>query len=291
MFYICFDQMQNNLISQSAQMERGDTPNDMLPAMNQIGCILFVPLIHYVINPLLHRRHIYPKPVTRIAIGFVFVSLSMAYAAVVQSVIYSASPCYEHPRACSSVADREPNHVNVWIQAPVFFLIAMGEAWAFVTALEVAYSHAPEHMKVVIQAVFPLMAGIGSACAMGLTAVTYDPNFIIFYASLAGGMATTTIVFWLVFRKYDGRQDRDKTQEPTESDLTPPSVGGIGSNQIRRTSHMDIELGPTATRVPQQSATQSDITFTDTRPVEFESGNTRKKQMDYSWQVEPTSGT
>jgi hypothetical protein len=43
MFYICFDQMQNNLISQAAQMEASGTPNDLLPAMNQVGCIVLGP--------------------------------------------------------------------------------------------------------------------------------------------------------------------------------------------------------------------------------------------------------
>ena len=158
--------MQNNLISQSAQMETGSTPNDMLSAMNQVGCILFTPLIQHVIYPILHKRNIYLKPITRIIIGFGFVVLSMVYAAIVQHAIYTTGPCYDHPRACSSVANREPNHVNVWIQAPVFFLIAIGEVWAYVTALEIAYSHAPKHLKSMIQAVFPLMAGVGSALSL-----------------------------------------------------------------------------------------------------------------------------
>ncbi|KAF9728566.1 oligopeptide transporter [Paraphaeosphaeria minitans] len=210
-FYICFDQMQNNLISQSAQMETSGTPNDMLSAMNQVGCILFTPFIHHVIYPLLHKRHIYLQPITRITIGFGFVASSMAYTTIVQNVIYSSVPCYNHPRACSSVANREPNHVNVWIQAPVFFLIAMGEVWAYVTALEIAYSHAPQNMKAMIQAIFPLMAGVGSAAAMGLTTLAHDPNLVILYAALAGGMAITTVVFWLLFHKHNSDHAGNKS--------------------------------------------------------------------------------
>lgn len=239
-FYICFDQMQNNLISQSAQMETGGTPNDMLPAMNQVGCILFTPLIHHVIYPLLHKRHIYLKPITRITIGFGFVVSSMAYAAIVQNVIYTSGPCYDHPRACNSVANRAPNHVNVWIQAPVFFLIAMGEVWAYVTALEIAYNHAPTKMKSMIQAIFPLMAGIGSASAMGLTTFAHDPNAVIFYASLAGGMAVTTVIFWLVFCKHDQDNADDKTDGSVDAADTP------STQRSRRTSiilDLDTELG------------------------------------------------
>ncbi|KAL5425205.1 hypothetical protein PMIN06_003680 [Paraphaeosphaeria minitans] len=243
-FYICFDQMQNNLISQSAQMETGGTPNDMLPAMNQVGCILFTPLIHHVIYPLLHKRHIYLKPITRITIGFGFVVSSMAYAAIVQSVIYSSGPCYDHPRACSSVADREPNHINVWIQAPLFFLIAMGEVWAYVTALEIAYSHAPRSMKSMIQAIFSLMAGIGSASAMGLTTFAHDPNLVIFYASLAGGMAVITVIFWLVFRNHDRDDNEDKSEDTTDTPSTQRSErASVIADLDPEPQHVDMELG------------------------------------------------
>jgi POT family proton-dependent oligopeptide transporter len=248
-------------------METGSTPNDMLPAMNQVGCILFTPLIQHVIYPLLHKRHIYLKPITRITIGFGFVVSSMAYAAIVQNVIYSSGPCYDHPRACSSAANREPNHINVWIQAPVFFLIAMGEVWAYVTALEIAYSHAPKDMKTMIQAIFSLMAGIGSASAMGLTPFAHDPNLVVLYASLAAGMAATTIAFWLVFRKYDQSDADDKTDEHgdvAESPLTGSShrasvIAGLTADPELD----DIELGPVSaphTNGVSVSPKRSDLT-------------------------------
>lgn len=245
-FYICFDQMQNNLISQSAQMETGGTPNDLLPAMNQVGCILFTPFIQHVVYPMLHKRHIYLKPITRIVIGFGFVVSSMAYAAIVQNVIYASGPCYDHPRACSTVANREPNHVNVWIQAPVFFLIAMGEAWAYVTALEIAYSHAPKNMKSIIQSIFPLMAGFGSASAMGLTTFAHDPNLVIFYASLAGGMAVATVVFWAVFHKLDTDEGKEKSDVSMDIGDTPTTQRSERTSMVASLGpdpRFDIELG------------------------------------------------
>lgn len=261
MFYICFDQMQNNLISQSAQMETGKTPNDMLSAMNQVGCILFTPFIQHVVYPLLHKRHIYIKPITRITIGFCFVVLSMTCAAIVQNRIYSSGPCYTHPRECSLVTNHEPNRISVWIQTPVFLLIAMGEVWAYVTALEIAYSHAPEHMKAMIQAIFPLMAGIGSACAMGISPLAHDPYLVIFYASLASGMAVVTAVFWFIFRKHDkGSEDaisenhEDIEQSsPSEIDHSRGSVGNIEP----RPGNDDVELGIMSSK---RATTGSDLT-------------------------------
>ena len=79
--------MQNNLISQASDMNTGDTPNDILPGMNQVACILISPFVEYVLNPLLAKRCIYLKAITRIAIGFCFVTLSMLYATLVQYYI------------------------------------------------------------------------------------------------------------------------------------------------------------------------------------------------------------
>jgi POT family proton-dependent oligopeptide transporter len=194
MFYVCFDQMQNNLISQAGQMETRGTPNDLLPAMNQVGCILLGPLIQEVLYPLLHRRRVYPTPITRITIGFTFVTLAMMYATVVQTLIYKSPPCYNQPRKCGS------NEIDVWVQAPLYFLISAGEIFAYVTALEYANENSPKALKVVVQAVSLLIGGVGSAFAMALTPAAHDPNLIAFYGSLTGGMAITTVLFWLLFR-------------------------------------------------------------------------------------------
>jgi POT family proton-dependent oligopeptide transporter len=199
MFYVCFDQMQNNLISQAGQMETNGTPNDLLPAMNQVGCVVFGPLIQEILYPLLHRRRIYPTPITRITIGFTFVTFSMMYATVVQVLIYKSPPCYNQPGRCGF------NRIDVWIQAPLYFLISAGEIFAYVTALEYANENSPKALRVLVQAVGLLVGGIGSACAMALTPVARNPNLIAFYGSLTAGMAVTTILFWLLFRD-SGRQ-------------------------------------------------------------------------------------
>ena len=192
--------MQNNLISQAGQMETNGTPNDLLPAMNQVGCIVLGPFIQEVLYPFLHRRRIYPTPVSRITVGFAFVTLSMLYATIVQLLIYKSPPCYDQPGSCGS------NRVNVWIQAPLYFLISAGEIFAYVTALEYAYDRSPKAIKVVVQAVGLLVGGAGSACAMALTPVARDPYLVTFYGSLTGGMAATTIIFWLLFRAYNKQQ-------------------------------------------------------------------------------------
>lgn len=81
--------------------------------------------------------------------------------------------------------------------------MSAGEIFALVTAMEYTYDHSPRDMKVVVQAVSLLIAGVASGAAMALTAVAHDPNLIWFYASLTVAMTVTAVIFWLVFRNYD----------------------------------------------------------------------------------------
>ncbi|KAE8829323.1 hypothetical protein HRS9122_09138 [Pyrenophora teres f. teres] len=202
-FYICFDQMQNNLISQASTMKTGNTPNDILPGMNQVGCILFSPFVEYILDPILARRRIYLRPVTRIAIGFSFVTLAMLYAAVLQHFIYKSAPCFDNPSGCGDYQSTAQTRPDVWYQAPVYFLVAAGEVFAMTTAMEYAETHAPKQMKVLVQAINMLITGIGSAIALVIAEGAHDPYLVHFYGSLAGGMAVTTIIFYIVFRNKD----------------------------------------------------------------------------------------
>ncbi|KAL6150416.1 peptide transporter ptr2 [Exserohilum turcicum] len=209
-FYICFDQMQNNLISQAGHMNKGKTPNEVVPSMNQVACIIVSPLVEYVVDPALSKRRIYLRPVTRIAIGFIFISLSMAYAAVVQHFIYMSPPCFSHPSHCENNPGASQHRPNIWIQTPVFVLMAAGEVFAMTTAMEYAERHAPHDMKVFVQAINMLITGVGSVCAMLIAEAAHDPYLVIFYSCLAGGMAATTVIFYILFRN----KDRDATQSP-----------------------------------------------------------------------------
>ena len=205
-FYLCYDQMQNNLISQAAEMETNGTPNDLVPAMNQGGCIVFAPLIQEVLYPFLHRRRIYLRPVTRITIGFCFIASSMLYATIIQYFIYASTDA----------------KVNVWIQTPLYILMAIGEVFATVTAMEYAYDNSPQRMKAIVQAVSLLIAGVGSAVAMALTPAAHDPLMVGFYGGLTGAMTVTTVIFYIIFRHYDRPAVKD---EETVARLTSAGAG------------------------------------------------------------------
>ncbi|KAF2651589.1 PTR2-domain-containing protein [Lophiostoma macrostomum CBS 122681] len=214
MFYVCFDQMQNNLVSQAKQMQSGGIPNDMIPALNGIACIILGPIIQYLLYPFLYQRRIHFRPVARITTGFAFMALGMLYTAVLQHFIYSAGPCYSKPLACPHLWDtvketpdgfsgQQGNYVNIWWQTPVYFFIGAGEIFALVTSLEYAQEHAPDGMKAIVQAISLVLAGFGSVFAMALTPIAHDPYLVALYSSIAVAMTVTTVIFWWLFHGYD----------------------------------------------------------------------------------------
>lgn len=292
--------MQNNLISQAAQMETLGMPNDMMPALNQVGCIVLGPLVQSALYPLLHKRGIYLKPITRIAIGFGFIALSMLYATIVQQIVYTTGPCYASPNKCGPTDSfRGPNDVNVWIQAPLYFFIAAGEIFAYVTALEYAYNHAPKDMKAIVQAISLLVAGIGSACAMGLTPIARDPYLVVFYASLTGAMTATTIIFWFLFRKYDKDHplDYEETDGRVESahDLERclPQQAGDSILTLQPQSLSDLAITPVTDDADVEQRNQlvklatSSTKQEQTAPMPFSSTNVTLVDGMYSKETTP----
>lgn len=95
------------------------------------------------------------------------------------------------------------NSVNVWIQAPLYFILAIAEILGFVSALEYSYSKEPKDMKATIQAFTQLMSGLGAALGIAVSPAAKDPQLVWLYTTLAGVMAATALGFWICFRKYD----------------------------------------------------------------------------------------
>ncbi|KAI4097054.1 MAG: hypothetical protein LQ339_006848 [Xanthoria mediterranea] len=204
-FYLCVNQMFNNLVSQAGQMNLHGVPNDMIQAFSGVACILLGPGIQSLYS-FLARRRIAFGPIARIAVAFFFCGGAMAYAAGVQKLIYNTPPCYDRPRACPAADDddgRLPNDISVWVQVPVYFILAVAEILGFVTASEYAYSKAPRDMKTIVQALVQLTACVGSGLGMALSPVARDPDVLVMYASIAGVMVLAAVLFYWRFARYD----------------------------------------------------------------------------------------
>ena len=202
-FYLCVNQIFNNLVSQAGQMKLGEVPNDFIQVFSAVACIILGPLLQGIFE-ILAKYQIHYGPIARITTAFLFCGIAMAYSAGLQKLIYSAGPCYDRPLACKeSEGGRISNEVSVWAQVPVYFLLGVAEILGFVTVFEYSYEHAPGNMKSIIQAVGQLTAGVASALGMAISPTAKDPNLVVMYSCLAGAAGGSALLFWLWFGKYD----------------------------------------------------------------------------------------
>ncbi|KAF2739581.1 peptide transporter-like protein PTR2 [Polyplosphaeria fusca] len=222
-YWLTFSQMMNNFISQAGQMELHGLPNDILQNIDPITLVIVIPLVDRFIYPFIRTKlHIPFKPLTRITWGFMFASLAMAYAAVLQSNIYSAPPCYDAPSACAAgkSSDEEgrfrPNEVHVAWQTPAYVLVALSEVLASVTGLELAYAKAPANMKSFIMSLFLLTSAGGSALGMLIAPLAKDPDLVWFYTGLACLAFAAGFMFHWCFRGVGAGQEKRKVESALE---------------------------------------------------------------------------
>ncbi|KUJ16756.1 oligopeptide transporter [Mollisia scopiformis] len=205
---VCQNQLSTNTVSQAANMQTHGIPNDVLPNVNSITVVILMPLITHILYPLLRRFRIKFPPITRMALGFAFEVPAMAFAAGVQGWIYDSPPCYSAPRKCAASNNGLlPNAVNVAAQVPIYVLEGFSEAFAFPAMYEYAYTKAPKSMKAVVQAILSLAFAFAALLGIALSPTYHDPELLAMYASLAGAMCLTTILFYVFFRKYNAQED------------------------------------------------------------------------------------
>jgi POT family proton-dependent oligopeptide transporter len=185
-------------------------PNDTMQAWNPLACILLGPVVQHGLFPLLRRLRIPFGPVVRISVACTIMGAAMAYAAILQHVIYSRGPCFDRPGACAAASSADGtiqagNDLSVWKQLPVWFVLAVGEILGFATISEIAYEQAPASMKSLVQAVTQLTAGLAAVLGIALSPVMRDPLLVVLYSVIAGLTVAAALPFWLFFRAADRR--------------------------------------------------------------------------------------
>lgn len=186
-------------------------PNDFMQNFDPISILVFTPILDRVLYPILRRMGIELRPIARITIGFTLAACCMAYAAIVQHLIYSAGPCFEAPGACPAGMDGEsplPNNVHIAVQTPAYVFIGLAEIFISVTGLEYAYTKAPPSMKSFVQSMYLLTNAFGSALSEALLPVLFDPKILWMYAGIAIFTLCTAVVFWFLFHHYDAMEEK-----------------------------------------------------------------------------------
>lgn len=186
-------------------MRLGGIPNDTIQALNPFACVLLGPVIQKVLYPTLYNKFNIPfGPIARMTAAFITMGVAMAFAGVTQKLIYNAEPCYEAPLECAaSHGGTIPNHISVWLQTPIYFILALAEIFGFTTLSEYSYSKAPKDMRSLVQALRQLTAGVGSGLGMALSPVAVNPKVMYMYIGLAVAMAISAPFFWFIFSEYD----------------------------------------------------------------------------------------
>lgn len=202
LYWLCYNQLSNNLTSQAAVMTRHGVPNDILSNLNPLSLIIFIPIFDFVIYPTLARLNIRFTALKRVTLGFFFASSAMVWAAVVQHYIYQTNPCGYYAATCD-----EPSTLNVWIQSGSYVLVGISEIFASITGLEYAFTKAPKNMRSLVMSVFLFTSALASALGQAFTPLAEDPLLVWNYGTVGVIAAVSGVFVWLSVRSLDAKED------------------------------------------------------------------------------------
>jgi len=201
-YWLTYNQINNNLTSQAATMTTNGVPNDVLSNLDPLALIIFIPICDLFLYPGLRRLGFNFTPLKKMTFGFFAGAAAMIWAAVLQHYIYITNPCGYYVSTCE-----ETSTLNVWIQTGSYVLIAFSEIFASITGLEYAFTKAPRNMRSLVMAVFLFATAVSSAIGEAFVALSSDPLLVWNYASMgvlafiAGGL------FWFTFQDLDAMED------------------------------------------------------------------------------------
>ncbi|KAF4965884.1 hypothetical protein FSARC_6354 [Fusarium sarcochroum] len=237
-FWLCYNQINNNLVSQAALMERHGVPNDILSNLNPFALLIFIPLNDFFIYPALRKAGIKFTPIKKITAGFFTGGFAMIWAAVVQHYIYQKSECGKYASgeiwsdAEGEMVKCATAPINVWAQTGSYVLIALSEVFASITSLEYAFSKAPRNMRSMVQAVALFMTAFSSALGQAFVGLSADPLLVWNYAVVAILAIVAGTIFWFQFRSLDIHEDELNTLPEGRAGATADEEAPLDNKRI-----------------------------------------------------------
>ncbi|KAF9233612.1 POT family-domain-containing protein [Melanogaster broomeanus] len=208
-YWLCYNQLNNNLTSQAATMDTHGLPNDILSNLDPLALVIFIPICDLVIYPAFASWGWKFTALKRIAFGFGTGTAAMIWAAVVQHYIYQTNPCGKYAGTCvDSGGYPLVSPLNVWIQTGSYVLLAFSEIFASITGLEYAFTKAPVNMRSLVMSMFLFTSSVSSALGEAVVSLSTDPLLVWNYTVVAILACVFGTLFWLSVRKLD--QDEDK---------------------------------------------------------------------------------
>jgi len=220
-YWLTYNQLNNNLTSQAATMNTHGLPNDVLSNLDPLALIILIPICDLFIYPALRRAGIRFTPIRKITLGFFTGAAAMAWAAAVQHFVYKRNACHDFAATCAD-ADGNPivTNMNVWIQSGSYILIAISEILASITGLEYAFTKAPKSMRSLVMSVYLFQNALSNAIGEAFVTLSADPLLVWNYASMGVLAALAGIGFWFSFRHLDSQEEELNELAVGHSDVT-----------------------------------------------------------------------
>ncbi len=165
---------------------------EQVQTANPILILLFIPLVNYVVYPLIQR--VFPlTPLRKIGIGLFLTAGSYLVIAHIQHLIDGGA------------------RPTVWWQFLAYVILTLGEAMVSITGLEFSYTQAPNKMKSAIMAAWLFTVALGNQFTARVnffilnadgTAKMSDHQYYMFFAEV---MVATACLFAVVASFYRGQ--------------------------------------------------------------------------------------
>ncbi|SCU98711.1 LADA_0H14884g1_1 [Lachancea dasiensis] len=196
LYYVIYNINDNGissmLVSQSASMTSNGVPNDLISNFNPLCIIIFMPILDWIVYPILRKMKINFKPVYRIFAGFMVAALSQVAGAITQKAVYDTSPCGNFATTCE-----EKSPISMWVTAVQYAMTGFSECLAMTTGYEIAFERSPPQMKSFVMALFLFTTALSAALSEIITPSLVDPHLVIPFAVLAClGAVFACIFLW-----------------------------------------------------------------------------------------------
>jgi len=216
LYWLTYNQLNNNLTSQAAVMQLNGLPNDILSNLDPFALIILIPVCDLFIYPLLRKMKIQFTPIKKITAGFYTGAAAMVWAAVIQHYIYKKSECGNYAAGLLPIAQGgngedimcAPVDINVWAQTGAYVLIAISEIFASITTLEYAFSKAPKNMRSLVMSFGLFMSAISAALGEAFVSLSADPLLVWNYGTMAVLAFIGGTCFFFQYRSLDADEDR-----------------------------------------------------------------------------------
>lgn len=196
LFWAAFFQQNSTWIHQGNQMDRRlgtiRVPPDLMPSVNDLMLIAFIPLMDYIVYPRLGRLLGFRiRALHKMAMGLACAGISFLLAGGVQLLI--------------NRSDQES--VSITLQLPQYVMISFSEVFIIVSGLEFAYSQTVPELRNMVTSLWYVSQALGQSVQVAVAQVpSRHHNMEVFFA-YGAALCLQCGLFWCLNRRFRYLED------------------------------------------------------------------------------------